>query len=232
MSNNTTSCVFVQTKSGVPIYGLKTTRYWTKGIDGEVCIQLKDLELNKHKEIFIKPYILHQIHYSISEEYKKFIKMFLYVLWSKDSNLIKLKTDYFFGTNIYDFTINPEFLSTLNSDELDAIIMNVWLGDRNLKDDEKLKLYSYGLIKQLKVLAFKTEYDLSFSYNFDSTTNEVYWLYDIFVRSYVNNNSEYKNHLEKNYKYFQGCYDNIVSIQKDIIDVNYTNDKKDETENE
>ena len=147
------------------------------------------------------------------------------------NNLIKLKTDYFSGTNIYDFTINPEFLSTLNSDELDAIIMNVWLGDRNLKDDEKLKLYSYGLIKQLKVMAFKTEYDLSFEYNFDKNTNEVYWQYNSFIKSYVNN-PDYTNNIENYYKYFQGCYDNIVSIQKDIIDVNYTNDKKDESENE
>jgi hypothetical protein len=230
MSNNTIPCVFVQTKSGVPIYGLETDEYWTKSNNGEICTQLKDLELT-HTQIFIKPYILYQIHYSISEEYKKFIKMFLYVLWSKDSNLIKLKSDYFSGTNIYDFTINPEFLSTLNSDEIDAIIMNIWLGDRNLKPDEKLKIYSYNLIKQLKVMSFKTEYDLSFEYNFDTNTNEVYWQYDMFVKTYVNN-PDYKNHLEKNYKYFSGCYDNIVSIQKDIIDVNYTNDKKDESENE
>ena len=242
MSLNTIRSVYVDTELGIPIYNLENVEYWVKGDStGEQLIPLKDIDTSIHNKIFISGAYVEKIFPEISEKYSYFIKQLLYIIYSKDSKHINNLREYFSGTSIYDFTINKNLLSQFNQTELESILMNIHLGDRNYykingkyvypsefdKNLEK-RIYSFNLIKQLKIIALSIGgWNLNFSVHI-SYDGVVYWMFKCFEKSDISNtkvkvNDEY-NYFDTNKKYtniYMGQYHTITDVVKGIKDSNF-----------
>lgn len=237
MIQNQIPCVFIDTENGIPIYNLEHVEYWIKDDNGERLVPLKDIDVNIHTKIFISGLSLNRLVFEVSDNWHDFSKNLLYMLYSRDSKIITDRSNYFSGTNIYDFTINKSYLSKLNSSELESILFNVYIGDKNyyrinkqnvypkcnIKNEQKI--YSFNFVKQLKSIALNCGYNLNFNFH----EYGVYWTFDNFVKSDINNKT--KDDVKDEEKYYTiiknptnmylGQYHNIVNIIKNIIDPNF-----------
>jgi hypothetical protein len=168
---------FIRTVTGHMLFCQEDHPVWIQSLDGQpTVVEAKDIVMF-HDRIWVDntERKLEFVYGVEPPDVDILFDILLNIFEDPNLHIIANHSEYFNGDSIYNFCINPDYLSKISTSNLTYLLYH-FLFD-NIKSDDKVntksKIFSFNFVSQLKLVADH----LSHTCNFDINTEDglVYW---------------------------------------------------------
>lgn len=169
---------FIRTTTGHMLFCQEDHPIWIQTMDGQTTVvEAKDAVMF-HDRIWVDN--TKNIEFSNEESlntHNNFFNKLLLISNGLADNSIYDDSEYFIGDSKYNFYINPSYLYKMDKANSTVMLLHFlslrWQTTPIATPPEKIKLYSFNYVSQLKSLADSLQYNCRFDINFEN--DDVYW---------------------------------------------------------